>query len=199
MAPPTVVAVAGPRRGDQQDRSRLADAAHHRAADRSGRQRPGRGHPGQIIVAAEITVDSPGFGHLERVLDAARRELEAAEVIDRPGVVVADAGYWRKEQIESIVSDGIAVLVPPDGSVRKGIRPGWDRGMPAFMRSVLASEHGCAIDKHRKQTVEPVFAQIKFNRFYRRGRAAALSEWRLVAATHNLLKLRGHWIAAETG
>jgi hypothetical protein len=46
-------------------------------------------------------------------------------------------------------------------------------------------------------TVEPVFAQIKFNRrinrFQRRGRAAALSEWRLVAATHNLLKLHNHW------
>ena len=34
--------------------------------------------------------------------------------------------------------------------------------------------------------VEPVFAQIKANR---RGRAAARSEWRLIAATHNLLKL----------
>ena len=38
--------------------------------------------------------------------------------------------------------------------------------------------------------VEPVFAQIKANRrierFKRRGRAAARSEWRLIAATHNL-------------
>ena len=45
----------------------------------------------------------------------------------------------------------------------------------------------------RKWMVEPVFAQIKANRgigrFKRRGRAAARSEWRLIAATHNLLKL----------
>ena len=46
--------------------------------------------------------------------------------------------------------------------------------MYAFMRRVLASEHGHTLYKHRKSTVEPVFAQIKFNRkinrFQRRGR-----------------------------
>jgi hypothetical protein len=41
--------------------------------------------------------------------------------------------------------------------------------------------------------IEPVFAHTKFNRrmerFRRRGRSAARSEWRLITATHNLLKL----------
>jgi hypothetical protein len=41
--------------------------------------------------------------------------------------------------------------------------------------------------------VEPVFAQTKVirraDRFQRRGLAACRSEWRLIAATHNLLKL----------
>jgi hypothetical protein len=158
---------------------------------------------GQIIVAAEVTVDSPDFGHLEPVVEAARRELDRAGVSQQPEIVLADAGYWHKEQIESIVSDGIQVLVPPDGGLRKDIRPGWDKGMYAFMRRVLSSEHGHTLYKHRKSTVEPVFAQIKFNRkinrFQRRGRTAALSEWRLVAATHNLMKLHSHWIAAEAG
>jgi hypothetical protein len=44
--------------------------------------------------------------------------------------------------------------------------------------------------------IEPVFADLKFNRkinrFQRRGHAAARSEWRLAAATHNLLKLHKH-------
>jgi transposase len=158
---------------------------------------------GQIIVAAEITVQSPDFGHLEPVVTATLRQLEKAGVTQQPEIVLADAGYWHKEQIENIVSDGIQVLVPPDGGLRKGVRPGWDKGIYAFMRRVLTSEHGHAIYKHRKATVEPVFAQIKFNRkinrFQRRGRTAALSEWRLVTATHNLMKLHGHWIAAETG
>jgi hypothetical protein len=41
--------------------------------------------------------------------------------------------------------------------------------------------------------IEPVCAHTKFNRrmdrFQRRGRSAARSEWRLMTATHNLLKL----------
>jgi hypothetical protein len=42
--------------------------------------------------------------------------------------------------------------------------------------------------------IEPVFGHTKFNRkidrFQRRGRRAACrSEWRLIMATHNLLKL----------
>ena len=44
--------------------------------------------------------------------------------------------------------------------------------------------------------IEPIFAQNKFNRrcdrFQRRGRAACGSEWRLITATHNLLKLHRH-------
>jgi hypothetical protein len=157
---------------------------------------------GQIIVAVEITVESPDFGHLEPVVTATLGQLEKAGVSQQPEIVLADAGYWHKEQIENIVSDGIQVLVPPDGGLRKGVGPGWDKGMYVFMPRVLASEHGHAIYKQRKATVEPVFAQIKFNRkinrFQRRGRTAALSEWRLVTATHNLMKLHGHWIAAET-
>jgi hypothetical protein len=51
----------------------------------------------------------------------------------------------------------------------------------------------------RLLTIEPVFGQLKFNRqmgrFQRRGRAACRSEWRLIAATHNLLKLHHHQIA----
>jgi transposase len=155
---------------------------------------------GQIIVAAEITVESPDFGHLEPVVHATLRELENAGVPGRLQTVLADAGYWHTKQMESIVSDGIQVLVPPDGGLRKDIRPGWDKGLYAFMRMVLSTDYGHELYKHRKATVEPVFGQNKFNRnfrrFQRRGRAAARSEWRLQAAVHNLLKLHNHWITA---
>lgn len=153
---------------------------------------------GQIIVAAEIAVESPDFGHLEPAVRAALRELEDARVEQRPQTVLADAGYWHQKQIEQIVSDGIQVLVPPDAGLRQDTRPGWNGGAYAFMRRVLASEAGHELYKHRKATVEPVFAQNKFNRgfrrFQRRGRAAARSEWRLQAAVHNLLKLHSHWV-----
>ena len=47
--------------------------------------------------------------------------------------------------------------------------------------------------------IESVFAQVKFNRgldrFRRRGRGAVRTEWRLITATHNLLKLHRHTLA----
>jgi Transposase DDE domain len=152
----------------------------------------------QIIIAAEITTESPDFGHLEPVFDAAMRDLQLAGVTARPGTVLADAGYWHKRQMESIVSGGTQVLIPPDSDLREGPRPGWNGGLFDFMRRVLTSDHGRELYRQRKQTVEPVFGHTKHNRgfrqFRRRGRAAARSEWRLIAATHNLTKLHNHWI-----
>jgi transposase len=154
----------------------------------------------QIIVAAEITVESPDFGHLEPMVEATAAELKEAGVTDSPQTVVADPGYWHTRQMESVVNGGIQVLIPPDSGVRKGTRPGWDKGIYAFMRRVLQTEHGQAIYRRRMATVEPVIGQLKFNRgftrFRRRGRSAVRSEWRLAAATHNLLKLHTHRLGA---
>jgi Transposase DDE domain len=151
---------------------------------------------GSVVIAAELTTDSPDFGHLEPMVRAAQRELRAVELGD-PGVVVADAGYWHQRQIETVVADGIQVLVAPDSSLRRGARPGSTGGLYDFMRGVLATPAGRALYRQRQATIAPVFGQLKFNRairrFQRRGRAACRSEWRLIAATHNLLgmKLRG--------
>jgi transposase len=154
---------------------------------------------GQVVIAAELTCDSPDFGHLEPMVRATQRELHAVELGD-PGVVVADAGYWHQRQIETVVGDGIQVLVAPDSSLRRGARPGWTGGLYDFMRRVLATPEGRDLYRRRQATIEPVFGQLKFNRqirrFQRRGRAACRSEWRLIAATHNLLKLHRHRIAA---
>ena len=154
------------------------------------------------MIAAEVTLDSPDFGHLEPLVSAAQSELERAGVTDVPEVVVADAGYWHQAQMETIVNRGIQVLIPPDASKRKGARPGWDGGPYAFMRRVLASERGGEFYRKRQGMIEPVFAQTKFNRridrFLRRGRSAVRSEWRLITATHNLLKLHRHATAPAT-
>ena len=159
----------------------------------------------QIIIAAEVTIDSPDFGHLEPMVDDTLSELGKVGVIELPGVIVADAGYWHTKQMEDIVADKhIPVVIPPDSGLRKGKdpRPGWDKGLYAFMRRVIDSDHGKAIYRRRTATVEPVFGQMKFNRrfdrFQRRGRSAARSEWRFVAATHNLLKLHSHQTPAAT-
>jgi hypothetical protein len=82
--------------------------------------------------------------------------------------------------MEAIVDRGMQVLIPPDAGKRKGTRPGWDGGLYAFMRGVLASERGGELDAKRQGMIKPVFADTKFNRrcdrFQRRGRAAARSE-----------------------
>jgi hypothetical protein len=74
--------------------------------------------------------------------------------------------------------------------------------MYSFMRRVLATPLGHDRYRQRQITIEPVFGQIKFNRaikrFQRRGRSACPSEWRLIAATHNVLKLHNHRLAAAT-
>ena len=66
----------------------------------------------QIIVAAEITIESPDFGHLEPVFDAALRDLEQAGVSERPGTSSPTPATGTK-QMENIVSDGTS-LIPPD-------------------------------------------------------------------------------------
>jgi hypothetical protein len=153
----------------------------------------------QVVIAAEVMTSAPDFGHLEPMLDAAERELHAAGVTDTPGVLLADAGYWHQRQMERIVDRGIPVLIPPDASKRRGARPGWDGGLYAFMRRVLATEHGGGLYRQRQPMIEPVFGQTKHNRgldrFHRRGRAAVRTEWRLITATHNLLKLHRHTLA----
>jgi transposase len=154
----------------------------------------------QIVLAAEVTLSSPDFGQLEPMVKATRRELAQIGVSDTPGVAVADSGYWHENQIDNVVSNGTQVLIPPDAGKRDTPRRGWDGGRYAFMRTMLAGDHGGGLYRKRKTMVEPVFAQTKHNRrinqFHRRGRSAARSEWRLITATHNLLKLHKHQIAA---
>src|SRR3712207_8377882 len=104
--------------------------------------------------------------------------------------------------MNEITGQGPAVLIPPDSSRRTNTRPGWNGGAYDFMRSVLATKRGSELYKQRAQLIEPIFGNTKhnrgFTRFARRGRSAARTEWRLMATTHNLLKLHHHFTAAVT-
>ena len=155
----------------------------------------------QIVLAAEVTASSPDFGHLEPMVKATKRELQKVGVTENPGVAVADSGYWNEQQMDNVVAnEHVQVLIPPDAGKRDTPPPGWDGGRYTSMRQALATSYGGGLYRQRKVMVEPVFAQTKHNRrinqFQRRGRSAARSEWRLITATHNLLKLHKHQIAA---
>src|SRR4051794_29539717 len=54
----------------------------------------------QIVIAADVNVDSSDAGHLKPMISAACDELRAAGITQQPDVVVADAGYWKKNDIE---------------------------------------------------------------------------------------------------
>jgi transposase len=154
-----------------------------------------------VVLAAELSNRSSDFGHLEPMVNATRQQLTKIGITETPGVLLADAGYWHNDQMDNVTASGIRLLCPPEAATRKGTRPGWDSGRYAWMRAVLSGELGQELYRKRKVMVEPVFAHMKFNRrfdrFQRRGWAAAHSEWRLVTTSHNLLKLHQHRIAAQ--
>jgi hypothetical protein len=108
----------------------------------------------QIVIAAEVTVDSPDFGHLEPMVSATEVELAAAGVGARPHVVLADAGYWHQAQMDRLVNRGIGVLILPDAGKSKGARPGWDGGPYGFMRRLLATDFGGELYAKRQGMIE---------------------------------------------
>src|SRR3954447_17545747 len=125
----------------------------------------------------------------------ARRELERAGVEETIGTVLADGGYWNSPQISAIRASGTDVIAPTKDRKRtKPRRYAPPQGAEAErIEALLAKPEGKALYRRRQQLVDPVFADTKFNRradrFLRRGLSACNSEWRLIAATHNLLKL----------
>ena len=156
----------------------------------------------QVIVAAELTQHTSDLQQLRPMLAATAATLTAAEIQTRPGTVLADCGYWSIANLTEI-PDAPALLIPParhgrQGKPRKDGKPSASRsdGLRAAMAAKLASADGKALYALRRQTIEPVFGQIKEQQgarwLLRRGLAACEAEWKLLCGTHNLLKLWRH-------
>ena len=97
---------------------------------------------GQIILAAEISTESLDTANLAADDPDRLRELRRAGVTETPGMVLADAGYWTNDAIETLCGEGIPTLVAPDADRRKQPRPGRRGGRYDFARRVLASDWG---------------------------------------------------------
>lgn len=150
---------------------------------------------GQVILAADLTQSPVDSTELEPMVTKAGEELQAAGVGEAIGTLLADGGYWSAPQIAAIREQGTEVIVPTRNTRRTAPRKLASKQGPEAQRieKVLATPEGKALYRRRQQIVEPVFANTKFirgaDRFQRRGLAACRAEWKLLAATHNLLKL----------
>ncbi len=158
---------------------------------------------GQIIVAAELTQEENDVHQLHPMLAKTKENLAAAGCQEEVQALDADAGYWSEANIRNADPDGPELLIATtkDWKQRKAMReqPVPRGRIPANlsprerMERKLLTQRGRALYKKRSQTVEPVFGQIKdargCDRFMRRGQSACDSEWKLICATHNLLKL----------
>ena len=171
----------------------------------------------QIIVAAEVTQEENDIKQLHPMLERVQANLKAIAYPHAVRTALADAGYCSEANLLAADPAGPALLVatnkdwkqrkalreqpPPRGRSPKGLTAR-DR-----MERTLLTKRGRRLYKKRGQTVEPVFGQIKSARgcdgFMRHGTAACDSEWKLLCATHNLLKLWRHgkagWISRRTG
>ena len=152
----------------------------------------------QVIVAAELTQQPIDRQQLLPMVKTLRSMLEAV-----PATITADAGYWDTTSLKDPAMSGIEMLIAPDSKPHipgKPLPPNAPRSQEAFrMREALATDGGKARYALRQTTVEPVFGQIKETRGIRRFRLRGLlnvaSEWKLICATHNLLKLFRYRIA----
>ena len=152
-----------------------------------------------IIFAARITQEPADLHQLHPMLHEARANLAAAGIPKTIGVALADSGYYSEANLAVAEQQGpkllVAVVNERDqrrGEVSgKGVFKG-PRGR--VMQDRLAIER--TLYAKRAHTVEPVFGHIKdvrrVRRFARRGLGACDVEWKLVCATHNLLKLWRH-------
>lgn len=147
-----------------------------------------------LVLAAELTQDANDIGQLEPMIEATEANLAAAG-IERPiGTFLADAGYWSEANVSVVEEAGRRLLIAPRFPTTRASRGKFPTR--ARMHRRLATPSGRARYRRRGAIVEPVFGQIKevrgIRRLSRRGRAACQSEWRVICATHNLLKLWRH-------
>jgi transposase len=149
----------------------------------------------QIIVAAELTQQPIDRQQLLPMVKSLRSTAQGV-----PTTITADAGYWDTSSLLDPAVNGIEMLVAPDSKPHlpgSPLPPCAPHSQEAFrMREILATQEGKARYALRQTTVEPVFGQIKeargIRRFRLRGLLNVTSEWKLICATHNLLKLFRH-------
>ena len=152
-----------------------------------------------MVVAKHVSQATNDKQEMEPALN----ELDkVADELGKPEVLVADAGYHSKENVERCVEQDIEAYIA--GSRERHNQPLEERlkvppECPAdadavtAMKQRLQTAEGKAIYSKRESTVETVFGVIKevlgFRRFHLRGLRGAQGEWTLVCTAWNLKRL----------
>ena len=151
----------------------------------------------QIIVAASLTQQTNDKQQLIPML-----ELVQQTTGRWPETATADTGYFSQANVTDEKVKAVSLLVPPDRQKHGGeaaqARASAEAAVIQQMRQKLQTPEGQTVYARRKAVVEPVFGQIKGVRgirgFLLRGLTKVDAEWKLICATHNLLKLfRSGW------
>ena len=154
----------------------------------------------QVIVATMVTNQAADSPHTEAIVEKIEQIFGTL-----PDEMSLDAGYYSEANVEYLESKKIDAYVPPSRLKHREYRDAVaqpiteDSSIKDRMKSKVLTDEGRKKYGLRKETVEPVFGQIKecrgFRRFSMRGVEKCESEWSLVCASHNLLKLFRHGAA----
>ena len=149
----------------------------------------------QVIVGEGLTNAGTAKQQAEPMVAATEAQTGRA-----PSELSVDSGYCSEANLAHLAEHGIRGSVatarqkhgPPSATGQ-----GQPRGGPHTQAMARRLKRGGHRRRHRlrKQTVEPVFGQIKsargFRQFLFRGLAKVRDEWRLICTAHNLRKLAG--------
>jgi hypothetical protein len=163
------------------------------------------GHPGTI---GTVVADAGYWSTDNATLKSTAQVLIATTPATKGDLEVGDPRLAIRSQVLQRLHAGR--LTRKEAADQMGVSQTWTRHLliefrrlgrdPAIVRAemdaALADPDNAARYAKRKITVEPVFGQIKHNRGYRRftrrGLDAVDSEWKLICATANLLKIHRH-------
>ena len=143
----------------------------------------------QIIVAHGLTQSMSDQDQLVPLIDGIKDNLGR-----KPKEASADAGYLSEANLEALAERDISAYLAtgrakhPDSVKRNITGP-----LTKAMRDKLKRAGWRSRYRFRKQTVEPVFGQIKqargFTQFLLRNIEKVKAEWALICTAHNLTKL----------
>ena len=155
----------------------------------------------QVVVATMVSNQASDAAHVQAMTE------KIEKVNGRlPDEMSLDAGYYSDANVGYLEGKGVDVYMPPcrlKHSEYRKAKPFPVTEVTATcerMKSKVLTDDGRAKYGLRKETVEPVFGQIKrcmgFRQFSMRGKNACEAEWSLVCAAHNLKKLFKYGAAA---